>query len=208
MSKPTTVTVDGRLYTPASQANRYVDHLLKLRCAPLLLTIGWTSKPSKEISESMAAREAALRHITAAGIDRGDPSVLAVCIADGTSSRTGALLACTTAWQVHAVDPIADPARTEAIDRLTVHPELLDPGALPDAERVVIVAVHSHAPWATVGALAERYPSGVLVAMPCCVALPDSVRPGAARVEDSHDIHCMSEARRVVVERWGHSESA
>ncbi len=196
------VIVGGVPYVSGNRGHPYVDRFLKLKCAPSLLGIGWTSKPSKEISESMAARQAVVDHISRVGVSRNDPDVVCVCVADGTSSRTAALIAYTTAWQVHAVDPAAVPARTADVRRLTVHPCTLSEAAIPVADRVVVCAVHSHAPWAEVGQLCNRYAAGLLVAMPCCVHPEMPIVPGAKRRRDKPDLDCLSAARRVIVETW------
>ncbi|MFW6090033.1 MAG: hypothetical protein ACODAB_09790 [Gemmatimonadota bacterium] len=147
---------------------RYLDELCRMRCAPTLLDPELDLWPNaKEITESFAAFEAARRHLH----HWIRLPALCVVVGDGARPRTAATFAVRTPWHVLSVDP-ALRAKTayDKIRRLEVIPRRVE-----DVEvrrfgtpwRVVVVAVHSHAP---LEAALDKFQGRTrsVVAMPCC----------------------------------------
>lgn len=85
---------------------RLVDRFLSWECGRFLLGLG-LFPDTKEISESMACMHAALERLgDAFGPSQTD--TLAVCIGDGRTPRTAALLAMRTKWDCVSIDPALD----------------------------------------------------------------------------------------------------
>lgn len=155
---------------------------------PMLLTeVRWGADPCKEISESWAVCQAALRWGRDAGRRRDDTSVRVLSVGDGTTPRTAALLAAQVGWSVTAVDPLlrVSMARVRCLpERVEEHSETYD----------LVLATHSHA---GVDATRARVrPGGTLVVLPCCVPWPDAPRQSREVVD-----YCLSPDRTLVVER-------
>ncbi len=148
----------------------WTNRFIRLKCAPDLLVLGMYPN-AKEITESMSAVEAVLR--CCRGPILGDQRVQAYVIGDGSTPRTGAMLAMRTRWTVHSIDPaLKDRERNGRVQRLHVHrckaeEFTLVPWPAWDLQLSVVVAVHSHAPF---GPFWARVPSPKLgIAIPCCV---------------------------------------
>lgn len=151
----------------SKRARRYMDAFVRLKCAPDLLAHGWYPN-AKEISESMAALEAARQ---ALGVRRfGDEETTLIAPGDGCSPRTAGLFAYMTRWDCFAVDPrMRGQGRHPTVKRLTLVPRRAEDFGLNPRKRVVVAAVHSHANLAAAVAPfmgAERLD---VIAIPCCV---------------------------------------
>ena len=122
---------------------------------------------SKEVTETFGAWEAVQKHLP--HLDRANPDIVAIVIGDGHSPRTGALIAMSTSWEVHSIDPLLRPKHVGKIKRLHVHREPFPSSSVDgfEGKRVVVVAVHSHAPFEPI--LNIRCSHMDAVAIPCCV---------------------------------------
>lgn len=188
MNHPRHAAIDETVRKAAlGRMNRFLSH----RAAPLLLPVGWGGDPAKEVTESYAVLDAALRVAVVRGLRRNDYGVSVLVVGDGTSPRTGALFATSTAWKVTSIDPAMKPMGAHAtIPRLDcIRARLED---RPDLTADIVVAVHSHAPVAATRAACR--PGGFVVSLPCCVAWPS-----AGAVENYLDGACLSPDRRVLV---------
>ena len=156
-------------YDPkAGQMVKYLAEFVGLSCAPDMLALR-VFPNGKEISESFAAYDAARYRLQQFRLS--DPRVTVVCVGDGRSPRTGATFALRSAWNVYSVDPMlkGGTRRWEAIRRLTIVPERIEAFSI-EAERVILVAVHSHANLAnSVAAIRAR--EIAVIAIPCCVRM-------------------------------------
>lgn len=170
------------------RALRRLNRFLVGSSAPSLLkAVSWTTDPTKEITESLAVIEPALRWAEPRGL-RGR-NLQALVVGDGTTPRTGALLASLTAWSVTSVDPMMK-EKHYGIPRLTaVKGHAREVEGLFD----VVLAPHSHAPVRRTRARAK--PGGLVVALPCCVDWAPANYP-TVYVDDA----CLSPARTVIVE--------
>lgn len=143
---------------------RHLDHFLRLRCSPDLIAQRIFPN-AKEITESMAAVYAILRN---GRLDSQDPGVSAICVGDGSTPRTAALLAYRTKWTCWAVDPAL--TGTWDIDRLHLAPTRVQKFDERTVGPVVVTAVHAHVPMEE--ALQRLRSHGadirVAVAIPCC----------------------------------------
>jgi len=122
---------------------------------------------SKEVTETFGAWEAVQKHLP--HLDRANPDIVAIVIGDGHSPRTGALIAMSTSWEVHSIDPLLRPKHVGKIKRLATHRECFpSPSVMQfDGKKVVVVAVHSHAGFNPI--LDIECTSLDAVAIPCCV---------------------------------------
>jgi hypothetical protein len=170
----------------------YLSQLVKLRCASRLLSFGIFPN-AKEVSESFGAF-AALRHLPYAPNRR---DVLAVCVGDGVSPRTGATIALRSGWRVISVDPLMR-AKWAAprIERLTCSRAKIEDLRISHPGPVVIVAVHSHARLEDARRVIDA-PEVAAVAIPCCV--PQSL--GSPPDVTYQDAEIISPAREVRVWR-------
>jgi hypothetical protein len=156
-----------------------------------------SSDPTKEALESMTAQRQvikAMKHIRFGhgGFIDGDESMILfdalkiVCIVhgDGINPRTALLLALTTRWQVHSVDPImgglvcqGDPRATiegrygiELPDNLMIHRAKVEDADIripDDTDFVIMVGVHSHADLPSMWRRFLGY-RRVAFTLPCC----------------------------------------
>lgn len=157
---------------------RYLDEFVKLRCSPDLLALG-VFPNAKEITESMAAYHTVRQHLRDYHSD--DPHVSVFVIGDGNTPRTAALFAFRTRWTCYSIDPRLPRDKTWDVKRLHVLPakvEDVHQGDALDAQRFLIVAVHSHA---VLAHALERFrcppERRAVVAIQCCVP---QVLPGRA----------------------------
>ncbi len=176
-------------------ALRRLNRFMELTTAPLLLSaVSWGGDPTKEITESLACWEAVMQWVAATGRSQRDRSMSVLVVGDGRSPRTGALVACMSAWTVTSIDPkAASEGPHPTVQRLTTIRARLE--ERPDLRADVVIAPHSHAsPEAT---RAACLPGGVVVAMPCCV--PWAVLPHTRTYADHA---CLSPDRTVYVETY------
>jgi hypothetical protein len=148
---------------------KYLDDFIALKCAPDLLALK-VFPNIKEITESQSAYYACKRLFRPT-----DESVTAVCVGDGSTPRTGALLAFRTKWNVFSVDPALARKADEysSVQRLTVVPKKIEDFELHTDGPMLIVAVHSHAKLSV--CLSKLSGTSVhVVSMPCCY--PDDIK--------------------------------
>lgn len=150
---------------------KYLNALLGSKAGARLVVAGLFPNV-KEVTESYAARQA-LRFFQD-DFPPGDPDIVLVAVGDGTTPRTAATFATTTAWRCHSVDPRLRDSHW-AIDRLTVHRCRVEDVAF-EASRAVLVMVHAHVDART--ALRSVNAADILViALPCCVQHQISAKP-------------------------------
>lgn len=172
-------------------SGRYLDEFVRTKPSADLLALGLFPN-AKEITESLAAYNAVRTHLRRFSLsDRG---VTLAAVGDGHTPRTAALFAVRSAWTCHSVDPALRETGSNGvvgrpvsrgwrrIDRLTVHPRRIEDVAI-EAERVVIVAVHSHAPL-DAALRSVRAQDVAVVAMPCCVPQDLGAPPDVAYEDD------------------------
>jgi hypothetical protein len=173
--------------------SRYLSDLVKLRCASRLLSFGIFPN-AKEVTESFGAWDAIRRHLPYAPNRR---DVLAVCVGDGVSPRTGATIALRSGWRVLSVDPLMR-AKWAAprIERLSCSRAKIEDLRISHLGPVVIVAVHSHARLEDARRVIEA-PEVAAVAIPCCVPQVLPMAPDAVYWDEE----ILSPAREVRVWR-------
>lgn len=174
-----TLRVMAKTGIPDHQPNatammRYLMEFVTLSCATDMLAMR-VFPNGKEISESFGAFNAVRYRLPQ--FDLKDPNVRVVCVADGTTPRTGATFALRSAWTVYSIDPLmrGGTQRWSAIKRLTTIPTRIEEFTF-QADRVIVVAVHSHADLrkSVAGIKAREL---AVVAIPCCVNLDLDVKP-------------------------------
>lgn len=172
------------------KSNRHLDAFFRLGCRSNLVNV---FPNPKELTESFAVYAAVTRAFGFSVLkDRG---VLCICPADGVSPRTGATAALRSAWTVKSIDPkmgLRWVRGKHAIKRLSCIRSKAE-CLRYEAERVLILATHSHAdlPRLIERCEAERVD---VVSLPCCV--PD--RLGVPALSWS-DPDCLSPARTINV---------
>ena len=202
-------TRDGVLHVKVpGPSTTHLDRWVKRRCAADLLALGLYPN-TKEISESEGMAWWAMH---AFGWSAGDETVGAVVVADGTTPRTGALIAFTTTWCVASVDPnLHQKWETRTVQRLDVVRHRIEqaPGApgLAAARKVVVVAPHSHARLPDAVAYARRCAPEAeritAVALACC---RDQSLPGRTCDRRVRDLAIWSPHN--VVQIWHDAEGA
>lgn len=164
-----------KVEVPFSEIRTVFHHIERfhgLSCAVDLMK--WKVFPNaKEITESMGAFEA-LRKNKLAGKGRpfeyDDRDVVCICVGDGRSPRTGALVACRTAWAVYSVDPNMKLNKTSwsDINRLTLVKDKVENFSI-HAKKAIILSVHSHVGLPASIACVTGVERLAVVAIPCCV---------------------------------------
>lgn len=160
-------------------SSRYLDAFLRLKCASDLIAAGCFPN-AKEVSESMGAVRAIRETLWDDGIVPGSGDVTAVVVGDGHTPRTGALLACTSAWDVVSIDPrMRTKDSWRHIRRLTTLRGIVqDVGPrLSLKPTVVLVLVHAHvSTQIAIKSLPLQDAKRVAaISIPCCMA-DDAVR--------------------------------
>lgn len=143
---------------------RYINELWNCKCLPDLHLLNLFPNP-KELTESCAVYNT-LCH-KARIFELGDPEVTLVSVADGNTPRTAAMFAFRTAWQCISIDPRFKKVYWPQIKRLTCFKSKIEDCGHHHFKKLVIVAVHSHAP---LDVVCEKFTGDVRVvaAMPCC----------------------------------------
>jgi len=171
---------------------KYINELLRLKCASDL--IGKRLFPNaKEITESMAACAAAHERFRA---DLSNRAMAAMVVGDGHVPRTGAVFAYRSAWTVYSIDPKMRAkwlGNGHGISRLHAYDcriEDLHRPLSPMHDRIVVVAVHSHASLSHSVAVARRFADQVdVISIPCCV--PDDLpQPSESYVDTAISSPC------------------
>lgn len=156
----------GRYNKAAAEMTRYLGELVTLTCAPDMLKLRLFPN-GKEVSESFGAYNAVRYKLQQFKLN--DPNVSVIVVGDGRTPRTAATFAFRSAWMCHSVDPMlgGGSIRWAEINRLTIHKRRIEDCSFM-ADRVILVAVHSHANLSkAVQAVTAR--ELAVVAMPCCV---------------------------------------
>ena len=142
---------------------RYIDKFIKMSQAPKLLKF---FPNTKEITESMGGFFA-LKKI---GLEKlfGQKDVLCVIVGDGTTPRTGALIASATKWDVVSVDPRLK--KTYDFNNLACINKNIENAKINYCKynKIIILMVHSHAyygEWVEAFSDKEAY----IVDIPCCI---------------------------------------
>lgn len=175
---------------------RYVSELFQLKCGPDLLALN-VFPNLKEVTESFGAFNAVRNHLK--DWDLGDRSITCVAVGDGATPRTGATFAFRTRWECVSIDPLMRPEWTrERVERLSPSNSRIE-DHLVVADRVLVVAVHSHArlPATLRSIVADRI---AVVAIPCCVELELPAPPDV----EYQDFGILSPERTVRV--WKNAE--
>lgn len=152
----------------AGQMVKYLAEFVGLSCAPDMLSMRIFPN-GKEISESFGAYDAVRYRLPQFALK--DPHVEVVCVGDGRTPRTGATFALRSAWKVHSVGPMmgGGTRKWSQIRRLSTHAMKIEHFHLK-ADRVIVVAVHSHANLQRSIEAIEANELAV-VAIPCCVKM-------------------------------------
>lgn len=176
-------------------SSRYLDELMKLRCAPDLLDQRRKLFPNaKELTESFGAFCAARKYFRD-WMD--DPDVTVVCVGDGCRPRTGATFALRSRWNVISIDPLLrSPSSVADIDRLECVVRKVQECQPRHFKRLLVVAVHSHATLEETFSALSGDEVGV-IAIPCCVPLVIDTKP----IADYRDGGIHSPQNRVVIWR-------
>ena len=197
----------------------YLDKLFSLRCFPDIAALGaFTS--AKDVSESMAAVQAACQHGLWNAKQHG--RVKCLCIGDGATPRTAVLAAFLQRWHCTSIDPALRVewrgARPKGVAGLVGFGGTLEDFVTrgrDDADaaydHLVLLCVHSHARLvgrASVPRLRARY-GGVptsLVSLPCCPKFRSQRDVGRVPDVKYEDDCVFSACRRVEV--WNFDASA
>lgn len=143
----------------------YVNRFISMKCSADLL--GHKLFPNaKEITESFGGLYA-LKHLN---LGFGD-KVTAVCVGDGHTPRTAALLAHLTNWECISVDPLLrNKSSWSTIRNLTIHSKYMEQVYIERTNPVVLLEIHSHCRLSS--CLSQIYGSERhIIAIPCCVPL-------------------------------------
>ena len=205
----------------------YVDRLFGLDCFADIVRLGAFGS-AKDVSESMAAIEAACRHgrlppSPGGGTKGGGAGVACLCIGDGSTPRTAVLACFLRGWDCVSIDPAlrdewrgAEPRGVRGLVGYggTLEDFLGDGrGAAAVASAVgekrydhlLLLCVHSHARLvgpASVASMTARYDGvpATLVSLPCCPRFRS--RRDVGRAPDvSYEDDCVFSACRQV-EVW------
>ncbi|KAL9189825.1 hypothetical protein ACHAXT_009500 [Thalassiosira profunda] len=185
----------------------YLDKLFAMECFSDIVALrAFTS--AKDVSESMAAIQAASQHGGKLIDGKEDKMrVKCLCIGDGSTPRTAVLACFLMKWDCVSIDPALGEEWTgeepKGVRGLTGFGGTLedfvardvaneDKGAIEEYDRLVLLCVHSHARLtgkASVPNLMARYHNipTTLVSLPCCPRFrsqKDVGRPPDARYDD------------------------
>ena len=204
----------------------YIDKLFALDCFPDIVACG-AFTTAKDVSESMAALQAATFHGTTTRKQNEQENVLCLSIGDGSTPRSAVLVAfLKKGWRSISIDPALKPewegnhasirglygfcgTLEEFVAAATT--STLPPGDYPPPDHIVLLCVHSHARFvgsASVANIRTLYGSGgadgvvpmTIVSLPCCAKfrhVGDIGRPPDVQYEDD----CVFSACRTV-EVW------
>lgn len=159
---------------------KYINRFLNCNSAEKMLRYKLYPN-AKEITEAFAAFDATTR--LPAGYEWNNPEVTAYCVGDGVRPRAAMMFALRTAWTTYSIDPRLSPIHYP-IQRLTLIRKRVEEVVLVCADRVLIVAVHSHAPLtAAINRLGGSYHTAV-IAIPCCIDQSYPPQPPDHRYRD------------------------
>ena len=151
-------------YREVKHLFKYIDLICGCSCFADLLALRMFPN-AKEITESMAAYEALFHKVPV--FDMGDRDVTLAVVGDGHTPRTAALFAFRSRWDCHSIDPVLRKTYP-SVARLTCHKSLIQDFPEMEVSKLVLVAVHSHAP---LGVAYQKFKARdrITVAIPCCV---------------------------------------
>lgn len=149
---------------------RYIEEFFRLdKSASDMLLLGIFPN-AKEVTESYAAFNAVRKNIE---LDTKDTNVVVISVWDGRTPRTAALFAFLTKWQSISVDPQLNtekiPFWESKIQRLKCIPKKIEDIDLK-FKKVIIVAVHSHAPLLEILNHVKAEEQRSLISIPCCIS--------------------------------------
>lgn len=184
---------------------RYLDEFIKLKCAPDLL-LNKLFPNAKEITESMAVFNAYRKNLMFS-YTPNEENTTCIVVGDGVVPRTGAVFAMRTKFDVISVDPqmrCFNPFIT--IKRLTPmksRAEEIYYGSSFD--KLIIVAVHSHAPLDKVIKRIEKTTNikeFVIISMPCCYEDNIEHLDTITKIISYNDWGIHSEKRRINIYKY------
>ncbi len=191
----------------------YLDQLFSMNCFPDIVSLkAFTS--AKDVSESMAALQAASEHGTL--VKTKGSKVKCLCIGDGSTPRTAVLACFLQKWECVSIDPAlkedwkgSQPKNIRGLIGFggTLEEYLLTQRDVEfDAtyESLVLLCVHSHARLtgtASVENIMARYNNipTTLVALPCCPKFRSSKDVGRSPDVQYEDDCVFSMKRKVEV---------
>lgn len=188
LTEHTDIEVVSSLLQRRGSARSYIDELFRLKCAPdLLATSAFPN--GKELTESFGAYRAMWKHLRLLGEEGWG----VVVVGDGVAPRTGLVFAYRTPWPVFSVDPRLRHKSKYVADRLSLYPhrieQLPEDLRLPHLDKLLIVAVHSHADLdATLAACRKlgTFSRIAVIAIPCCVKQElDGIEPSVVYSDPS-----------------------
>ncbi|CAJ1936329.1 unnamed protein product [Cylindrotheca closterium] len=164
----------------------YLDQVFSLKCFSDLVTLG-VFQSAKDISESMAAIQAAIKHGLPVSPSQNEKKkkIKCLCIGDGSTPRTAVLACYWKQWSCVSIDPALHEEWTgetpKGVRNLIGFGGTLEEFmSLPPGEddssydHLVLLCVHSHARLmgpCSIQNIRNRYPSiphTTLVSLPCC----------------------------------------
>lgn len=146
---------------------------------------------AKEITESVGILECLYHKIK---VDRSSISTVCYVLGDGTTPKTGAIVAISSKFQVHSIDPKIKVKQSVYIPRLFISKCKSQNFKAIDqtATLSIILAVHSHA---NLNDFWQRIPlSKIAIAIPCCVNQCTDIDP----VESYNDNKIFSEKNQII----------
>ena len=190
---------------------RYLDEFIKLKCAPDLL-INKLFPNAKEITESMAAFNAYRKNLMF-NYPPNEEHTTCLVVGDGVVPRTGAVFAMRTKFNVISVDPEMRLKYNyylhENIKQLFLvkaKAELISwVNWLSYIKKIIIVAVHSHAP---LDKLIKRIEETAdikefaIISMPCCYEDNIEHLDAINKIISYNDYGIHSEKRRINIYKY------
>ena len=192
----------------------YIDHLFSLECFPDIVALRAFGS-AKDVSESMAAIQAACAHGLIGGEGAAKNKVKCLCIGDGSTPRTAVLACFLKKWECVSIDPALKAewagVNPKGVRALTCYRGTLEEYLSTESEAdgsgcdvLVLLCVHSHARLtggAGVPAIMARFGDArtTLVSLPCCPRFRSQKDVGRPP-DKSYDDECVfSACRRVEV---------
>lgn len=147
----------------------YINEFISLKCAPDLLAMKLFPN-AKEITESMAMYHAIKKYVPHSVENFGNNNFASVfVVGDGSTPRTGTLVAFRTNWNVTSIDPnLKIKSRYTGIKRLTLSTERVGVAKFKAEIPVIIVMPHAHV---RISEVNFSFPAGkimAIISMPCC----------------------------------------
>lgn len=171
---------------------RYIDQFIKSKNSIKLLGI---FPNAKEITESITAYNALKKYFHYQNrVSFKDKNIICLCPGDGSTPRTGSLIATHTAWTVYSIDPKLK-IKNYSIRRLHLINSRIEDFLFPDLNdfKYIVVSVHSHAKLT----FFKNFKLVGIVSIPCCV--PDNLgEPTFSYIDEN----CFSKANKVNIYQY------